>query len=167
VSSGYIRGGGGVDVDGRLVVRILLGLFVATLSILVAVLTAEAVHDNAQHVRLHRHGIPVNVTVTGCVGLASGTGITVAGYTCRGSFTVNGRTYDDVIGGSADLHQPGDRLRGVTDPSNPRILATAESVASEHPSRGAFVTPALLLLLLVLIVAFAAWRFRRQAPVLA
>jgi hypothetical protein len=165
VSTGYIRGGGGVDIDRGRVARILVGLFVLGLGALVVLLSLGAIDENARHDRLRRHGVPVDVTVTSCLGLASGTGITVAGYTCRGTFTLDGRDYKGVIRGSIELHQSGEVLPGVADPRDPTILATADSVASSHSSWRPFVTPGLLLVVLVVILVFAVWRFRRRAPV--
>ena len=94
--------------------------------------------------RLQRHGVAVSVTVTHCLGMASGTGITVAGYRCHGTFRLDGSTHDDVIGGSDRRYPPGKTLAGVTDPTHPSTLSTAHAVASPQSTWHVLVTPALL-----------------------
>jgi len=94
--------------------------------------------------RLQQHGVAVSVMVTRCLGMASGTGITVAGYRCHGTFRLNGTTHDDVIGGTGRRYPPGTTIAGVTDSSHPSTLSTAQAAASPQSSWRVLVTPALL-----------------------
>jgi hypothetical protein len=165
--SSYIRGAGGVEVRGGTVARVIVGICLTALAILVILVSLETVRQHSRYSRLQRSGVAVDVTVTGCLGLASGTGITVAGYTCKGTFLLDGHRYTDVIGGTSQLYQPGQRIRAVADPARPAVLATPESVARTHWSWTAFVTPVGLLVLLALLVALAGWRFRRAGRVVS
>jgi hypothetical protein len=111
---------------------------------------------------LQQHGVPVEVTVTGCVGLASGTGATEAGFNCRGTFTLAGHSYNEVIGGTTDLYPPGTTLQAVAVPGDPALLSTARAVANAHSSWEAFITPGILLAVLLLAVVVIVWRTRRS-----
>jgi hypothetical protein len=157
---GYIRGGG-VQLDARRVVRVVVAVCLIGLAALVVVLSLAAVHENSRHSTLQRRGVQVDVTVTGCLGLASGTGVTVYAYTCRGTFVLDGRSYNDVIGGLSDAHTAGQTLRGVADPRSPNTLSSAAAVARTQSPWKAFVAPAIVLLLLVSSGAVIAWRYRR------
>jgi len=158
--SGYIRGGGGVDLDRKRVGAVLAGVSVIILVTLALVLAIDAARQNNRIDRLHANGVPVDVTVSSCLGMASGTGITESGFQCRGSFTVGGHSYNEVVNGTADLHSPGQIIPSVTVPGDPTLLFTAASVSSMHSSLTRFVTPALLLLLALLIIAMVLWRSR-------
>jgi hypothetical protein len=159
---GYIRGGGGI-IDTRRAVRVLVGSCLVVLATLVVVLLIEAVNKNSRLDRLHSRGVPVNVTVTGCLGLASGTGITVTSYDCSGTFVLGGRSYTDVIVGTNVAHPIGETLKGVTDPKNPATLSTADSLAVSHSSWRAYTAPGVTLLVLVALIAIVVWRSRRNA----
>jgi hypothetical protein len=153
MSMPYIRGGGGVAVDGRRLGRLVAGLCLAGLTALSVVLLLDALDQNSRTSRLRAHGSPVDVTVTGCVALASGTGITASGFTCRGTFTLGGQRHNEVIRGSTRLRQPGDTVAAVTLLGDPASLSTAASVRASSPW-GSLLTPAILLL--VVIVALGA-----------
>jgi hypothetical protein len=161
---GYIRGGGGVQVDGRRVGLIVAGFAIIGLAVLVTVLSVGAVRENSRAHRLQR-GAAVEATVTGCLGNASGTGITASGYTCRAAFTLDGRQYDDVLGGTTVLFPTGQTVRAVTVAGDPAILSTADAVAAGHSSWRPFVTPGVLLLVLVATIALTGWLTRGPATV--
>lgn len=145
----YIRGAGGVRVDGRRVGGYILGFGVLILAVLTVVFTGIAVHHNSRATSLKQKGVPVQVTVTGCVGLASGTGITGTGFTCRGSYTLAGRHYNEQIGGTASLFTVGQQISGVTVRDEPTVLYTAGSAQTMHSTWTVYVTPAVLLVVLV------------------
>jgi hypothetical protein len=145
----YIRGGRGVDVESRTIGRALFAGGVVVLVILVAVLGVEAVRQNSRAERLHRDGVAVQVTVTSCLGVASGTGTTESGYSCRGTFTLDGRSYNEVIGGSVALHHAGDTIRAVTVSGDPKLLTVARSAMVEPSKWHAFIPPAIPLILLI------------------
>jgi hypothetical protein len=113
---GYIRGSGAVVIEGRRIIAIVVIATLATLAVLAILLTIAAIEKNDRIDRLHHRGVAVDVTVTSCLGLASGTGITTTGYRCRGSFTLASRHYDEVIGSSNALLQPGTVVKGIVDP---------------------------------------------------
>jgi hypothetical protein len=142
----YIRGAGGVPVDGRRMARILVGLAVLVLSALTVIFTAIAIHHNSRITSLKQRGVPVQVTVTGCRAMASGTGITEAGFSCRGSYTLAGRPYTEPIGGSARQLTVGQKLAGVAVRDEPQVLYTVSSVTGSHSTWTVYITPALLLL---------------------
>lgn len=159
-AAGYIRGGGGVDLGRKRVGAVLIGLTLIILVTLALVLAVNAARQNYRIDRLHASGVPVNVTVSSCLGMASGTGITESAFQCRGSFTLGGQTYNEVINGTGDLHAPGQVLPAVTVPGDPTLLYAAASVRSMQSSWTAFVIPAVLLLLAFLIIAAVFWRNR-------
>jgi hypothetical protein len=160
---GYIRGGAGVPTDTRLVLRIVVAFCLVALAALTLALTVRAVHQDSRSHRLEHRGVAVAVTVTRCLGIASGTGITVTSFVCHGSFVLNGKRYDDVIGGTTTLHSPGDRLQGVVDPKSPSVLSTAHAVESPQSTVRPFVIAAIPAVALVLFAACAMWRFRRTS----
>jgi N-acetyltransferase len=138
-----------------------VGASLAALAVLVIVLTISAINDNSRANRLRNHGVPVSVTVTGCVAVASGTGETVYGYDCTGTFTVDGHTHSAAIRGNNGSHATGAVIEGVTDPSDPSILSTAAAVSKSHSSWAPFISPAVALVLLIAAVALTIWRIRR------
>jgi len=157
---GYIRGGGGVDVGARRVAAVLVVAGVAILLTLAIVLAVEAAGQNSRIDRLHASGVPVSVRVTGCLAMASGTGITESGYQCRGTFPLRGHRYEEIIGGTSDQHATGEMLRGVAVPDDPSILSTAASVAAMRSSWTAYGTAAALFLSALLTAGLAGWRYR-------
>jgi len=157
---GYVRGGG-VEIDRRRAGRVVL---VACVVVLVGALigfTVAAIHSNGRMSRLKAHGVAVNITVTSCFGIGSGTGATVTGYTCRGSFRLDGRRYSDVIGGTTHPYRVGQTLPGVADRQDPAVLATARAVALARPAWEAFIAPAITLVVLILVGLLVLWRSRR------
>jgi len=143
--------GAGVEVDGRLVVRILTGVVLVSLAALVVVLFVAGVEKNAQIGGLRRHGVVVEVTVTRCTGLLGGSGSNAAGYVCSGTFTLDGRRYHDVIPGNT-IRDPGTHVRAVTIASAPGLLSTVSDVKTEHASWRVFVLPSALLVALGALV---------------
>jgi hypothetical protein len=160
--AGYIRGGGGV-VDTRRLFRVAVGSAIVALAVLVVVLAVEAVHKNSRIDGLQRRGVPVDVTVTSCFGILSGTGITVTTFQCSGSFDLAGHSYNAVIAGSDANHAVGDVVQAVADPKHPTSISTASSLATAHSSWRAFIAPAVLFVLLALLIAGALWWSRRNS----
>ncbi len=108
---------------------------------LVVALTISTVYHNDRQAKLQRKGVPVQVTVSGCVGVSSGIGQAIVSYTCRGSYSLDGRTYTEVIGGSSALHHAGDKLDGVALRDDPGSLSTTSAVADKKTS---YLTPIVL-----------------------
>lgn len=139
--------GARVDADVRRVGRVLLAVCLAALSASVGVLFVAGLNRNAQITRLHEHGVPVELTVSKCIGLLSGSGSNVAGYQCTGTFRVADHSYSEPIPGST-LYAPGTHLGGVTVPGDPSLISTPSVVAKEHASSKVFILPAILLVVL-------------------
>jgi hypothetical protein len=157
----FIRGAAGVTVDSRSVATVLLRSCLVVLGVLTVLLTVQAANENSRNHRLQHFGVPVEVTVAQCVGRASGTGITPEGFTCTGTFTLDGHRHTDVIGGASGLRERGDTLQAVTDPHNPSVLATTRSVATTQASWKPFIAAAIAFVVLLLLAGFAMWRARR------
>lgn len=158
----YIRGGAGV-VDTRRLFRILVGLAVVVLAAVVAVVTIQAADKNSRTDNLRHRGVPVDVTVTDCLGILSGTGVTVAYFQCSGSFELGGHSYHAIIGGSNINHQPGDVVKAIADPKHPTSVELASSLVNARSSWRPFIVPAVLFVLLVLLIAGALWWSRRKS----
>ena len=69
---GYIRGGAGVPTDTRQVLRVVVWAILASLAILTIAMVVNGLHHNARAQRLQHHGVAVAVTVTSCLGQATG-----------------------------------------------------------------------------------------------
>jgi hypothetical protein len=158
----YIRGGAGV-VDTRRLFRVVGGLVMVALVALMVVLTINAMHENSRIDSLRHRGVPVDVTVTNCLGVLSGTGVTVAYFQCSGSYDLGGRTYNAVIAGSHVNHAAGDVVKAVADPQHPTTISTATSLAQAHSSWRSFIAPGILFVVLVLLTLFAFWWSRRES----
>jgi hypothetical protein len=154
--------GAGVDVDLHRVGRVIVGVSLVALAVLVAVLFTAGAQKNAQITRLRQHGVRVEVTVSGCLGLLGGSGSNAAGYACKGSFPLAGHRYTESIPGNT-FYRPGATVRAVTDPDDPGLLSTAGMVATEHPSWTVFILPGALAILLALSAGFVFRRWRRPA----
>ena len=91
------------------------------------------------------HGVPVDVTVTGCLGLMGGTGAQAAGYSCTGTYTLDGTQYHQSIPGPglpcAGQHRP----RGSPSRATPSCCRRPDQLARQHASWRVFVIPGLLL----------------------
>jgi hypothetical protein len=139
-----------------------MALGLVGLAVLVVILFLAGAHKNSQITELRQHGVPVEVRVSGCLGLLGGSGSNQAGYSCRGTFTLDGRSYNEVVPGNI-LHPPGTMLRAVTVRSDPHLLDTARALANEHSSPKVFILPAVLLAVFILLaVALVLVHRRRQ-----
>jgi hypothetical protein len=148
-------------VDTRRLGRVFVGLVLVGMTVLVVILSVAAVHKNTQITSLRRHGVPVVITITGCRGLLGGSGSNAAGYACRGSFTLDGRRYNEVIPGNT-LHPPGTTLRGVSVPGDPVLVTTARMLAGEHSSGRVFILPAILAVVLLFLAGTLVLRRQRR-----
>ena len=151
---GPLRGAGVGRVDTRRLSRILIGATLATLTVLVVVFTVVGAHKNQQDDRLHSQGVPVTFTVSGCLGLLGGSGSNAAGYSCRGSYTLDGHRYRERLPGN-DLHPPGTTVAAIAVPGDPALVAPAAMVKTEHSSNGVFLVPVILFVILALLVRAA------------
>jgi hypothetical protein len=157
----YFRARAGGRVDGRRVGRILLGATLVILAVVVIATTIGAAIQDSNQTRLQRDGVPVEVTVTGCEGVSSGIGQALIYDVCRGSFTLDGRRYNAVIGGNRVAHPLGQTLRGVTVPDDPTLLSTAGAVAKKFSPWTPFITPIVLAVVTVALALGLVLRRRR------
>jgi hypothetical protein len=155
--------GAGVEVDGRRVALVAVGLCLVTLAVLAAVFFVAGARKNSQIAQLQQHGVPVVVTVLPCQGELGGSGSNPAGYACQGTFVLDGHRYNDSLPGNA-IRIPGSKLRGVTVPGDPALLSTPGILATQHSSWKVFVLPIVLVILVLLVgVLLLRRRHLRQA----
>jgi hypothetical protein len=160
----YVRGARG-GLDRGLAIRIMAGAVVVALVTLTAVLAVQAERENSRLDRLRHDGIPITATVSGCVAIASGTGITESGYRCRATYVVSGRSYSAVLGGTNTLYSVGETVPAVVARTEPDNLSTAAAVMRTQSSWTAFIPAAIALLTSIVVTALLAWRFRRSGHV--
>ena len=151
-----------VRADVRRTTRIVVGLCLVVLTALVIALFLAGANKNAATSRLKHNGVPVTVTVTHCLGNASGSGAVLTGYTCHGTYLLKGYRYNEVIGGSNQPHLRGDVIQGVVDPDHPTEVTSAHEVATTDPSWRVYIAPIILMIVLILAVAVLVWRVRRR-----
>jgi hypothetical protein len=154
--------GASVDVDARRALRLVIVVGLVALTLVAIVLLVAGANKNSQSVSLHDHGVPVSVTVSGCLGLLGGSGSNGAGYACKGSYTFNGHRYVQAIPGTMLLH-PGDVIQGVIVPTDPGLLSTPAAVAGQQASWRVFIAPAILLAIVAFTLGVLLVR-RRKAP---
>jgi hypothetical protein len=153
--------GASVEVDVRRVGPVVVALGLVTLAVFVVVLFVAGFQRNTNITLLRQHGVPVEVTMSGCRGLMGGSGSNAVGYSCRGTFTFEGHRYDEAIPGNA-LHATGSKLEALTVAGHPGLVSTASALAAEQASDGVFLVPTILLALLVIAVAGLALRRQRS-----
>jgi hypothetical protein len=153
--------GAGVQIDGPKVARVLMVLVLATLAVLAVAFTIAGVQKNSQTDRLHHDGVPVTVTVTGCLGLLGGSGSNAAGYSCKGTYTLDGHSYTESLPGST-FHRPGAKLPAVAVPGDPALVSPVSIERNQHSSAGVFVLPAVLFGLFLVGTAAFVWYERRR-----
>jgi len=155
-----------VTIQARRVLDAMAALCVVVLLALAVALTLSAAHGNAHLTALRHHGVPVQVTVTGCLGISSGIGMGVEYWQCRGSYSLGGQTYNEVIHGSRSMLDAGRRLPAIAVPGQPTLLTTVSGVAKAHSGSTLYVVSALLAVAAIGVIL--AWvllsRRRRSRP---
>ena len=154
--------GARVEVDIGRAARVVSGVCLAAIAVTAVILLIAGIQKNQQITSLQRHGLPVSVTVSNCIGLMGGSGTNVAGYACTGTYTVNGHVYKEAIPGTA-LHQPGSTVQGVTVSGDPGLLSTAGKVAGDRASWRVFIAPAVLVAGLVVLIGIVIRRRSHRA----
>ena len=155
--------GGTVNVDMRKAGRAVVAVCLVALTVLGAILLVAAIDNNNQITNLKDNGVPVAVKVTGCLGLIGGTGQSAAGFSCTGTYTLDGTQYHQNIPGLA-FHTPGTMIRGVVVPSDPKLLSTPDQLARQQASWTAFTVPGLLLLVVVVVLVVLFLRRPQRSP---
>jgi hypothetical protein len=148
---GTLRGAS-VSFNPRRVVQSVLGIVLVSLAIAAVVLTVAGIHSNDQINRLHTQGQPVTFTVSGCLGLLGGSGSNAAGYSCRGSYQVDGHVYHEPLPGST-FYRPGTKLASIAVPGDPALVSPVGIVNSQQASNGVFIVPIVLAAILLALIA--------------
>jgi hypothetical protein len=164
--SSYLRGVRVAEVDTGRVVRVLIAVCVVAVVILATILTISAARQNSRLSTLRSRGVPVTVTVTGCLGISSGIGMAVEYWECRGTYTLAGQSYTEVIGGSRARLREGQTVPAIAVPGDPALLSTAAVAARSHSDWSPYVTPMILVgVTATVIVGLIVWsRWRRRRP---
>jgi len=143
--------GSTVEVNARRVAQVLLVITLVTLLVLAVVFLVAGIHRNNQISSLRDNGVDAVMTVTACSLLIGGTGSTPAGDLCQGNFTLNGHLHSELIPGMTE-YKISQKLHIKVVPSDPALLAPASVAANEPSSGSAFVLPAVLFLVFVLLL---------------
>jgi hypothetical protein len=153
--------GAGVDVNAKVVGRVVVAICLVGLAITAGALLVAGIHKNAQIDELHAHGVPVTVKTDACLGLMGGSGSSPAGYSCTGSYEVGGHHYTEVIPDNLD-HPPGTLVRGIVASDDPQLLTVPSVLAGERTSLSVFLVPTILFLILIILVGLIAVRHRHR-----
>jgi 4-amino-4-deoxy-L-arabinose transferase-like glycosyltransferase len=157
---GQLRGAG-VQVDARRLKQVAIAIVLVTLAALAIGFTIVGVHKNQQIDQLHTQGVPVTITVTGCLGLLGGSGSNAAGYSCHGTYTLHGHTYNESLPGSA-FHRPGTTIDAVAVPGDPALVSPVAIADAQHSSASVYIFPAVLGGVLVVLLFVLIVRARRR-----
>ena len=109
--------------------------------------------------KLRNNGIPVEVTITGCTGISSGIAQAVQYYQCRGTYTLDGKQYNEVIGGIRASLPQGQTVPAITVRTDPALVTTATTVKD-----GSYVPTIVLGALGLLLLLGLVLRSRRRRP---
>jgi hypothetical protein len=157
--AGYIRGGGGADVNTGRLVRLLVASGAAVLIALTIGTVVSTANQNSRADKFRNQGVPVDVTVTGCTGISSGIAQAIQYYQCRGTYTVDGQHYNEVIGGVRSQLPEGQTLHAITAQEDPALVSTQ---GATH--KGSYTTSIVLgVLAVLLVIGLLLWP-RRRAP---
>ncbi len=154
--------GASPHVDVRKAAHIALGLVLVTLAVLVIVFVVVGIDKNRQINELRQHGVAVTFTVSNCQGLLGGSGSNGAGYACRGTYRLDGRTYEEPLPGTSFFVR-GATVPALAVPGDPRLVSPVSIVDSERASSKVFVLPAVLFAALLLIGGAVLLVRRRRA----
>ncbi len=153
--------GAGVQIDGRRVAAVVLGIVLVTLAVLAVAFTVVGYNKNRQIDELRNHGVAVPVTVTTCQGLLGGSGSNGAGYSCRGTYRLDGNRYNEQLPGTT-LHAPGTVVHALAVPGDPALVSPVSVVDAEHSSASVYIVPAVFLVLFLAILTVVLLRRRRS-----
>jgi hypothetical protein len=152
-----------VAVDARKAGRVVAVLCLLALTTTALILTFAGVDKNNQITALRTTGVPVTVTVSGCLGLLGGSGSNAAGFACRGTYDFRGRRYEEAIPGNVN-RAPKSSVRGVIAAGDPALLSTPAAVRTEHASWRVFLTPIVLGAVVVVAATGLLVRRSRRPP---
>lgn len=143
--------GASAAVDAHRAAQVVVGLILTTLAVLGVVFLVVGIDKNGQINELKNQGVPVTYVVSKCLGLLGGSGSNAAGYSCQGSYTIDGRRFFENLPGSSK-YGPGAKVQAISVRSDPSLLSTQRILDSERASGSVFILPAVLLGACALIV---------------
>jgi hypothetical protein len=155
---GSLRGAT-VQFNPRRAMQVIASLALGTLLVLTIVLTMAGLNSNNQIDALRSRGVPVTVTVTGCLGLLGGSGSNAAGYSCHGTYALDGHRYVEPLPGTT-FHRPGSTIPSLAVPGDPALVSPVSIVESQHSSAGVFVLPAVLAGVFLVLAGAIVWRLQ-------
>jgi hypothetical protein len=153
--STHLRGVRVVEVETRRVVGVVVVIVLLVLAVSAIALTISAASRNSGLSKLHHQGVPVEVTTTGCVGTSSGIGMSIEYWECRGTYTLYGRSYNEVIRGSRALLQKGQKVPAVAVPGEPTLLSTVAAAGARHSTWAPYIAP--IILGAVTVIVLVGW----------
>ncbi len=122
-----------MQVDARAVGRVVVGVALVAVTVVAVVLIVAGIQKNSQIRSLQSNGVPVEATVTGCLGQLGGSGSNAAGYSCTVTYTVAGHGYQANLPGTGPV-AAGSTVRGVVASNDPALFTTPAALAGEQPS---------------------------------
>jgi hypothetical protein len=158
--------GARVEVDGARVASVFLGVALIAIAVCAVAFFVIGAHKNAQINELRDHGVPVEVTVTSCLGLLGGSGSNTAGYSCMGTFEVSGHRFNEAIPG-LERRGPGDKVAAVAAANASGLFSTTAMIAGERASWKVFILPVVLTLVLLLSIAGLLLQRRKKSAAAA
>ena len=157
----YIRGGATVSVSWTRVLTWTAGICLVSMAAVTIGLTVAAADNTSRLQRLKRHGTPVTARVTSCLGILSGTGVTVVGFRCSALFAVAGAEHTEDIHDSNTNLAPGTPVPCYVLADEPATLTLASAVDHQAPRWHAFVAPIVLGAITVIGTVLAVLFLRR------
>ena len=140
----HLRGVRVADVDTGRVVRVLVAVVLIGLIVLAGRPDGLGDQPELPPGKLRDQGVPVAMTVTGCLAISSGIGMSVEYWDCRGSYTLGGHRYNEVIGGSRAHLRDGEVVEAIAVPGHPALVSLSTSVSQRRSSFTPYVTPIIL-----------------------
>ena len=159
--STFIRAGGGVQANPRLIAAVTIWFVVAVLGAMAVYFWVTGARQGSDLSALWQRGVPVEVTVTSCRGVSSGIGMGTEYWECRGSYTLGSATSDALINGSRKFIENGAVVQAIAVPGRPDLLSTVQSVRSGKGSAGQYPA-AIGLTAACLVTAAAGVAFKRR-----
>jgi hypothetical protein len=148
------------DIEAGPVIRVIVIAVLLALVAIAIALAISAAHENSRVDTVRHRGVPVQVAVTGCQGISSGVGMGIEYWECRGTYSLAGRSYNEVIGGSRARLATGQLVAAVAVPGQPRLLSVA--AAGTHSDWKPYLAPIVLGALIGLSLVALLWWTRRR-----
>jgi hypothetical protein len=139
--------GATVEVDVHRTTQIVVAASLVILATLAAVLFVADADKSAQIYTLQDHGVKVDLVVTQCKPQLSGSGSSVGGYSCVGTFELHSKTYHEQLLGTTDDFALGRSIPAIVDPDDPGNVYPAQVVRTTHRTWTAFAIPIVLSIL--------------------